>query len=93
MFGQTATGLAAQGEAKDAMGVGQAGGGSSMGLEQVRESLTEDELRASGVGTAEAANGKTQREDATVAGQVGDSASIVTMDAVGCCATTGTSGR
>jgi hypothetical protein len=55
-----------------------------MGLEQLGESLAEDVLRASGVVTAETAYQETQGEDTTVAGQVGDGASIVTMDAVGC---------
>jgi hypothetical protein len=92
-FGQTATGLAAQGEADDAVGVGQAGGGAGMGLEQLGESLAEDVLSASEFGTAEAAYEETQSEDATVAGQIGDGTSVVTMDAVGRCATTRTSGR
>ena len=64
-----------------------------MGLEQLGESLAEDVLSASEFGTAEAAYEETQSEDVTVAGQIGDGASIVTMNAVGCCATTGTSGR
>jgi hypothetical protein len=34
MFSQADTGLATQGEADDAVGVGQAGGGAGMGLEQ-----------------------------------------------------------
>jgi hypothetical protein len=52
----------------------------------------EDMLRASGINTAEAAHEQTQDEDATVAGQVGDETSIMTMDAVGCCTAMGTSG-
>ncbi len=93
LFGQAATGLAAQGEAKDAVSIGQAEGGAGMSLEQLGESFTENMLRASGINTAEAAHEQTQDEDATVAGQVGDETSVMTMDAVGCCATTGTSGR
>src|SRR5262245_28748135 len=38
---QAATSLAAQGEADDAVSVGQAGGGASMGLEQLGDALTE----------------------------------------------------
>jgi hypothetical protein len=59
MFGQTTTGLASQGEADGAVGVGQAGSGAGVGLEQLGEPLAEDVLRASGVATAEAAYEKT----------------------------------
>ena len=64
-----------------------------MGLEQLGESFAEDVLRASRVGAAETAYEKTQGEDATVAGQIGDGTPVVAMDAVGCCATTRTRGR
>jgi hypothetical protein len=74
------------------MGDVQADSGTSMGLEQLGESFAEDVLCASRVVTAEATYDETQSKDATVAGQVGDGASIVTMDAIGCCATTGASG-
>jgi hypothetical protein len=63
-----------------------------MGLEQFGESFAEDMLRASGIHTAEAAHEQTQDENATVAGQVGDETSVMTMDTVACCTTTGTSG-
>jgi hypothetical protein len=64
-----------------------------MDLEQLGESLAEDVLRSSRINTAQTAHKQTQPEDTTVAGQVGDGALIVTMDAVGRCATAVTSSR
>src|SRR5262249_33502523 len=79
---QAAAGLAAEGKAKHAVGLGQPSRGAGVGVEQPREAFAEDHLWAVWSGAAEATNPQAESDESALAGDVRDRAAVVAMRAI-----------
>ncbi len=91
-MGQPGTGLAAEGEADQALGLGKAGRGARGGINETRKALTKDALGAVRLRATEAADEQPKSGQTAVRGQISQGPGVMAVDTFGGCTTARASG-